>query len=295
MTDQTKNDAVVLRALHPRILLAFDFDETLAPNTTDALLSHLGQDPDEFRATRVQPRVDDGWEQRLAEAAALVSLSHDLDHPITDATFAAVAAELELYPGVVEMFARLRDAAGRANDVEVEFHLITAGFVHIPSHTSIAEEFTSILGGAWAFDDTDGGIVTPKGTLGHYEKVRHLLALAKGLDGISSDTDRDVDVEVPEQDWHVPFEQMIFVGDGDSDLPAFDLMKSRGGTAIAVHQRGALDWESRGDMRDGRQVASLAESDFDPEGPLMLALCLAVERAALWIEMLRTAPRDHGD
>ena len=292
MTDDEKPDGAVLRAHHQRVVYAYDFDETLAPNTTDTLLDHLGIEPDEFRRERVRPLVEDGWEERLAEARALVELSRTRDEPITIDTFAAVAAELELYPGVEESFDRLTNAVTEIEpDLTVEFHLITAGFVHVPAATTIADRFTSIIGGHWAFDD-DGAIVQPKNTVGHYAKVRHLLALAKGLDSIRSDRDHDVDREIPEDEWHVPFEQIVFVGDGDSDLPAFDLMQSRSGTAIAVYQASAAeDWESRSDMRDGRQVACLAESDFTSDSALMVALRAAGQRAALWARMVRAAKR----
>lgn len=289
-----KADEQVLQALHPRVAVAFDFDETLAPSTTDALLEHLGEDPERFTAEHVQPLTDDGWETRLAQAHALRALSQrHPDGPITSETFAAVADGLELYPGVVDLFDRLRAAVDETEaDVEVEFFLITAGFVDVPSHTAIADEFTRIIGGHWALDD-DGGILIPKSTIGHYDKVRHLLAIAKGLDSVEADRDTDPDVTIPDHDWHVPFAQMVFVGDGDSDLPAFDLMESRGGVGVAVRQAGSdADWESREDMRDGREVAALATSDYREGSPALRVLEAAVRRAALRVQMLRAGRSD---
>lgn len=291
-TETNERTDTVLRALHPRVAFVFDFDETLAPSTTDALLEHLDIDPDEFRTDRVEPLVSDGWQVRLAEAQALVDLSRGDHGPITEKTFDEVAQELDLYPGVNEMFDVITDAVHDIEpDVEVEFHLVTAGFVHIPQATPIADRFTQILGAHWAFD-ADGAIAAPKNTLGHYEKVRHLLALAKGLDSIASNQSDDVNAEIDPADWHVPFEQIVFVGDGDSDMPAFDLMESRGGVAIAVRQAANRDsWESRDAMRDGRRVAALMESDFRNDSPLMTALCASGQRAALWIRTLRAGRR----
>lgn len=285
-----KPDGAVLRALHRRVAFVFDFDETLAPNTTNALLRTIGLDPEEFRAARIEPLLAENWEERLAEAHALVQYSRSAEEPITRSLFEAVGKELDLYPGVTEMFDSVTEAVHQIEpDVDVEFHLITAGFVNVPSATPIADRFASIIGGHWAFDSEDA-IVAPKNTVGHYAKVRHLLALAKGLNTIRSDDDHDVDRYVPESDWHVPFEQIVFVGDGDSDLPAFDLLESRSGTAIAVFQAGsAEDWESRTDMRDGRQVACLAQSDFSDGSPLMAALTAAGQRAALWTRILGAA------
>ncbi len=278
----------VFRAIHPRVAVVFDFDETLAPRTTDVLLEHLGVDPDEFEEEVVRPRVDDGWEERLAEAQGLVELSES-GRPITAETFAEVAQALELYPGVEDMFDAVTDAVHEIeDDLDVEFHVITAGFVEVPEATGIADRFDSIIGGRWAFDDR-GCILTPKSTVGHYDKVRHLLALAKGLPSIQSDRADDVNADIDETEWHVSFEQMVFVGDGDSDMPSFDLMESRGGVAIAVRQaEEESSWESRDSMRDGRQVVSLVESDFSEGSPLLTALCASAQRAALWVRALRT-------
>ncbi len=289
MSGDEKPDELVLRALHPRIALVFDFDETLAPNTTNALIRHLGLEPEEWRETHVAPRVEDGWETRLAEAAGLIELSAGDNGPITAETFEAVAAELELYPGVTELFDHVTDAvAATEPDIDIEFHVLTAGFVNIPSATSIADRFTSIIGGHWAFD-ADGGLAFPKSTVGHYAKVRHLLALAKGIDSVDAERANDVLRYIPEDEWHCPFEQMVFVGDGDSDLPAFDLMHGRAGTAIGVRQATRDEsWESREYMRDGQQVAALAETDFRPGSPLLSVICGSAKRAALWIQVLRT-------
>lgn len=282
----------IVRAEHRRVLFAFDFDETFAPNTTDALLRSLDVDPERFRAEKIEPLVDDGWDERLAEATALVDLSASLAEPITEATFARVAAELELYPGVTDLFDRLRDeVASVADDIDVEFHLITAGFVHVPEATVIAGEFASIRGGHWHFDHETGGITTPMNTLGHDAKVRHLQALAKGLDDVRSTAPTDVDADIPERDWHAPFEQIVFVGDGDSDLPCFGFLARHAGTAIAVRQRPFDDWESRPGMRRGRRVATLVASDYRPDSPLSRALSLAARRAAMWVELVATADR----
>ena len=287
MNDANMSD--IVRARHPRIAFVFDFDETLAPNTTNALLTHLGEDPAEFRSNKVQPLVEDGWEQRLAEARALYLLSSDPDGPgpITRETFTEVAGKLELYPGVEELFERLRDSVSEVDDqLDVEFYLITAGFVHVPEATSIADRFKQIIGGHWAFDD-GGAIIMPKSTVGHYDKVRHIMALAKGLDSIASDQAHDVDRHYPEDEWYIPIEQIVFVGDGDSDLPAFDYMQSNSGTAIAVHQAETVEnWESRGDMRRGRQVVAVARSNFEDGSPLLSALQDAGRRAALWTRIL---------
>lgn len=286
-----RDEGRVVRSVHPRVVYVFDFDMTLAPRTTDELLRHLGVDPEEFSRRWVEPRTAGGWEERLAEAQALVELSQSERGPITAETFLQVAEKLELYPGVPTMFDRLIEAVREVDPaLEVEFHLLTAGFIEIPSATAVAERFNSIVGGAWSFGDDDA-IAWPKRTVGHYDKVRHLLALAKGLGSVAADRPDDIDRDIPEGEWHVPFEQMIYVGDGDSDLPAFDFMESHAATAVGVHRAGsAEEWSARDNMRDGREVATVLEADYEPGSRLATALETAGRRAALWTSLLRTYP-----
>lgn len=291
-TTSTRPDRDVLRALHRRVVLVFDFDETLASRTTDALVEHLGLDVDEF-SREVQAMVDDGWEKRFAEAHRLAHISDSDRGPITADTFRAVAEKLPLYDGVTEMFDRVRAAVHDvADDIDVEFHLVTAGFAEVPQATTIADRFDSIIGGHWHFDE-HGAIVTPKSTVGHYDKVRYLKAIAKGIDSVHAGRALDIDADVDETEWHVPYEQMIFVADGDSDLPSFDFMESNAGTAIAVRQtRDPAAWENRGAMREGRRVLTLLPSNYEEGSPLLRALCAAARRAALWITILETAERE---
>ncbi len=291
-TGGTLRGRQVLRPVHRRVAFVFDFDRTLADRTTDSLLRHVGIEPDDFARGHVTPRVEEGWSERLAEARGLVELSRSEAGPITRDTFGEVAGKLQLYPGVPEVFDRLRNAVASVEpSLDVEFHLLTAGFVEVPSATAVADEFTSMVGCRWAFDE-DGMIAWPATNVGHYEKVRHLLVLAKGLDSVAADRPWDVDRHIPEDEWHVPFEQVVYVGDGDSDLPVYDFMESHAGVAIGVHTGPSpSSWDALPNMHQGRRIAALHEANYEAGTPLMRALELAAERAANRVQLLLTTPR----
>jgi trehalose-6-phosphatase len=84
--------------------------------------------------------------------------------------------------------------------------------------------------------------------------------------------------EVPENEWHVPLSQVIYVGDGASDMPAFALMNERRGLGIGVYKaESPQDWASRDEMYARRRVQNLAYADYTDGSELMKSLTLAVE------------------
>jgi hypothetical protein len=275
--------------LHNRIALLFDFDATLAPDSLDGLLEALGHDPRAFRRERIEPLQREGWEVHFAQFWALIRESHQSRRPITRDFLEHVGASLEPFEGVPDMFGTLRDCARRiVPDVEIEFYIVSAGFADIHRATSIAPEFTHLYGSEFAFDG-EGRIEFPKRILTFHEKEEYVLMIAKGLDEEGPSGPDDVYREVPEEEMHVPLEQMIYVGDGASDMPVFHLMNREGGTAIGVLKpnTSARAWEGQKQMRPDRRVLNLAEADFREGSELMRTLSAAVEMTCKRIEILR--------
>ena len=109
-----------------RIAIAFDYDDTLAPNGLVTLLDSLGVSREEFERKYTRPLEDDGWDSTLARFYGLIQLSHDLGEgrAITRDHLKQVGRETEFFDGVPEMFDQLREAARRTapDGVEVEFY-----------------------------------------------------------------------------------------------------------------------------------------------------------------------------
>ena len=271
-----------------RIALAFDFDETLAPSTYPRLLEHCGFDPGPFVEERVTPLVrDHQWETPLARTHALLGALREQDRHLTHDDLREVGRSFPLYDGVPELFERVRTRARAiVEDVEVEFYLITAGYAEIPEHTSIAGEFDAIYGGALHFDDA-GRVVTPKRVLTDAQKPRYLLQIAKGLE-LGGANPVDAFRPVPKDEWRVPVEQMIFLGDGSSDLPAFEFMYERGGMALALRrEEGGDGWQHLDESFGDRRVENIAPSTYAEGGELLRSVMLAVDSIASRIALRR--------
>lgn len=262
-----------------RIALVFDFDGTLAPDATDQLLKLAEVDPQRFKKEYEQPLEKQGWESLLARMYSLMQLAKNNEQvDMSREGFKALAKKLRLYEGVEEMFGKVRNwATAVVPGVEVEFYLLSSGFVDIYRHTSIAKEFNAMWGSEFAFDE-EGKAFFVKGVITHPEKQRYLLQLAKGLGVDGANGPSNVYQPVPEEEWHIPLDQLIYLGDGLSDMPAFSLMNKDGGIALGVVDAEKIkDWKGYKQERRGRYVQNLVAADYSAKSELMQSLQLGVE------------------
>lgn len=268
-------------AVHNRIALVFDFDKTLAPDSFAALLKHCGYDPEAFQEKKIAPLLENNWDKKLARFYVLADESRRRDDlSITAETFAEVGRNLELYPEVEEMFDRVVGyAQDIIPDIEVEFYLLTAGMLEIPRATSIADRFRTMWGGELYFDEEDDELTFIKNTVSYPDKIRYILKLCKGMEIDHPKITQDVYREIPSEEWHLPINQLIYVGDGDSDMPVFAYLVEHEGLAIGVFKsEGVSGWEGYEDIHeDQRVVENLAAADYGEDSELMRSIKLSVE------------------
>lgn len=288
MADQTPAAAHVTRGFHPRLALVFDFDLTLSDGTVDALLAELGvEDDDRWRREELKPMLDDGWDETLARAHLLARTAEGAGRALTRELVEQVGRGLEPYPGLAERLPALRRLGHEASGgcCEVELTIVSSGFVDLMTCSPVAELFDNIWGSSLHWGD-DGELLGVKRTITHSEKARYLRALAKGLDIAGANEPADVEMHKAPEDWHVPFSQMVYVGDGASDIAAFELVERGGGVAIAINQSdSAGGWKAAEHMFDEARVENLAAPDYRDGTELSRSLELATEivakRAAL--------------
>ena len=265
-----------------RLAVVFDFDETLIPDDSfQVLLASLGFEPDIFIQEQMQPLLENGWEKYLARAYCLIkeSKQRKKEDKITREWLANLGKKLRLIDGVPEMFDRLRDCADKANpEVELEFYLISGGFVEMARHTPIAHNFKRMWGCEFEFG-VDGEIEFIKKQMTHTEKTRYLFYLSQGLD---RDNEKDLVYNYPDiatKKLHVPLSQTIYVGDGSSDIPCFDVMNEYHGIAIGIYKedKNADNWEHKDEITTSQKVSNLTPADYSENSELMRSLLLSVE------------------
>jgi len=263
------------------IAIVFDFDDTLAPDSTSSFLDTRGIDVPHFWQHKVLPRIKDGWDPVPAYLYEMIVLS-DIGPPIRRDDFLRWGKRIKPFTGATRIFERVRRHAQSINErVAIEFYLISSGIGDILRHTRLARHFNDI----WACDfhyDEKGDIVYPKNIVSFTDKTRFLFQIAKGITGPEYRSEPfAVNRKLGQQQLRVPFDQMIVVGDGLTDIPCFSLIRRNGGYAIGVFDRAnKAKWGRAWGFIEDDRVSNLVPADFSKNSALSLSLMMAVENLA---------------
>jgi len=280
------------KPLSNRIAVVFDFDETLIRDDSfKILLRDCQLDVEAFERDRVTPLVEQGWHKYLARTYCLVQESRRREgkDKITYERLANLGQKLHLIEGVSSMFECLRKRAVEiVPQVEVEFYLISGGFVDIARNTSIAKHFTQIWGCELAYDE-NGEIQFLKQLMSHTEKTHFLYYLSIGIE---RENEQDLMYnyrDVPIKELYVPLNQVIYVGDGTSDIPCFTVINQYGGIALGIFQDNltAQKWEHRKKVTNSQQLTNLVPASYNLDSELMRSLILGIESISKQIALLQ--------
>ncbi|MHA3902853.1 HAD family hydrolase [Castellaniella sp. WN] len=266
------------------IALVFDFDDTLAPDSTSGFLQEIGVDVPAFWHEQVDPLLNrEDWDPVPAYLYRMLELSRSGHYgPITRDRLRDWGRRLPLHEGVATLFERLRERLRHAHPtVHLEFYLISSGIGDVLRETPIAGWFSDIWASEFHYD-ADDAIAFPRRVVSFTDKTRYLFHIQKGIIGPESrNKPFEVNRKVAADKLRVPFEQMVFVGDGYTDIPCFSLVRRSGGVAFGVWDPRHKEKRSRawGFIEDGR-VSNLNQARFGEDAELYQWLEAAVESLA---------------
>ena len=269
--------------MQERIAVVFDFDDTLGPDSTTGFLKHAGLKDIEGFWKEVGTMMADDWDPVPAYLNHMIEASHDgRIKPITQQALMDWGNSLPLFDGVVDVFAHLRKVVKDANPrVTLEFYLISSGIGDVLRNMPIADEFTDIWASEFHYD-ADGNAVTPRRIISFTDKTRYIFQIQKGIIGNESrGKPFAVNKRVPANQVRIPLNQMMFVGDGYTDIPCFSLIKQNGGIPIAVYDHDHTEkWGNAFQfVADGR-VSNLHSANYRQGSDLVNFLTMAVRSLA---------------
>ena len=218
----------------PIVAFLYDFDKTLC--TTDmqdyAFIPSLGMTPAEFWAEANGFGHRNRMDGILAYMYTMIREAERRDRPFTRADLVEKGRSIVLFPGVEDWFRRINDFGARQG-VQVEHYIISSGLREIIEGSSISGEFKEIYASEFYYDE-NGVPVWPRLAGSFTAKTQFVYRINKGVLDVSND--RDLNASMPDDSKRVPFPNMIYMGDGLSDVPCMKMMRAYGGQAIAVYQ-----------------------------------------------------------
>ena len=169
----------------------------------------------------------------LAYMYAMVRMSEQRGKPLRRSELVEMGRSVEFFDGVEDWFERI-NAFGSECGVVVEHYIISSGMKEIIEGTSIKDCFTSIFACEFLYDE-NGAPVWPKTDVNYTNKTQFVYRINKGV--LDVENDLDLNRSMPDDSKRVPFCNMIYIGDGLSDVPCMKMMKAYGGYSIAVYQK----------------------------------------------------------
>jgi len=259
------------------IAIVFDFDDTLTPDSTSCFLESIGINPKQFWTRKATRLVNDGWDPVPAYLYLLLETSKTT--PISQSTLIAFANKITFYNGVTRIFAKLKTHAKKINSkINIEFYIVSSGIGEIVRNTAISKHFTNIWSCEFAYDKS-GQIKFPKNIISLTDKTRYLFHIAKGLVGPEyKGKPFAVNTRIKDEDLHVPFHQMIYIGDGYTDVPCFSMLKKAGGISIGVYdKKNRVKYGKAWGLVTERRVKNLVPADYRKDSALEDTLIMSVE------------------
>lgn len=226
------------------IAVVFDFDDTLAPDTTTMLLREHGIDTDHFWKEDVRVLVDQGYDQAVAWLTLVSEYARDGGplEGLSNEVLAGFGRRVDetFYPGLAAMLDDLQSLASATRDVHVEFYIISGGLKELLEGSQLVRErFAGVYASQLGEDPSTGRLTRLKRVVTFTEKTRYLFEINKGIEPAESLANPYlVNQEVRREDRRVPFENIVYVGDGLTDIPCFSLLKASGGTPFGVFDPG---------------------------------------------------------
>ena len=245
----------------PIVAFLYDFDKTLC--TTDmqdySFIPSLGMTPKEFWAEANGFGRANHVDGILAYMYTMLREAEKRQRPFTREDLVEKGRGIVLFPGVEDWFRRI-NAFGESQGVQVEHYIISSGLREIIEGSSISGEFREIYASEFYYDET-GRPVWPKLAVNFTAKTQFVYRINKGVLDVSDD--KTLNDSMPDDSKRVPFTNMVYMGDGLSDVPCMKMMRAYGGQAIAVYQasnrvgvedllaKGRVDFIFPADYREG--------------------------------------------
>ncbi len=262
----------------PVIAMCYDFDKTLSPDDMQAqgFIQSVGYDVGDFWTESNSLAANNDMDQNLAYMFKMTKESEG-NIILKEKALNDYGAKIRLFPGVETWFDRIRKY-GAKKGVIIEHYIISSGLKEMIEGTSIAKSgaFEKIYASSFFYNER-GVAVWPAQVVNFTNKTQFLFRIEKGVLDIN---DPGVNEHFEPEDIRVPFRNMIYIGDSDTDIPCMRLVNSLGGYSIGVYNAETSDKTKVFKMIKDNRIKYFAPTDYSEGSELDSIVKAVIDRTA---------------
>lgn len=271
--------------------LIYDFDGTLSPQPMQdyTVLRKIGIKPTDFWAEVNRQSKDLGEESMLTYMRLLCEMANQKEVHIGRDEFGQLGKNVKYFPGVETWFERINQfvAEEGAGRIKIRHYIISAGLREILEGVSIRKHFHNIFASEYHYNHVKAATF-PKLLITDTSKTQFLFRINKGMEDITESINSHMSTE----DRPIPFENMIYIGDGETDVPSMTVTRQNGGNAIAVFKpgttaKGKRTQEIGKTLLEAGRVNFIAPADYSRDSVLERRVKLLLRSVVARVEYHR--------
>lgn len=260
----------------PILAICYDFDKTLSPDDMQAqgYIQSIDYEVAEFLEESNELARKNDMDQNLAYMYMMATNARG-KLLFTKDTLREQGSKVKLFPGVNTWFNRINNY-GKSKGVVVEHYIISSGLKEMIEGTEVADEFKKIYASSFYFDK-DGVAVWPAQVVNYTNKTQFLFRIEKGILDIN---DQAVNSYFQPNQYRVPFRNMVYIGDSDTDIPCMKLVNTNGGHSIGVYNSKTKDKSKVFRMLEENRIKYYEPADYKKDSKLENLIKMIIDRTA---------------
>ena len=267
------------------LAIAYDFDGTLAPGNMPehSFIPALGLTSKKFWEEVKKLAQNNDMDEILAYMHLLIKKAQSKDLNITRQAIVGHGKGLVFFDGVEDYFDRITNY-GRERHIKIEHYIISSGLKEVIEGTKIGKKFKHIFASSFLYD-ANGVAIGPAVAVNYTTKTQFLFRINKGI--FNCWDNQTINRFAPTEERPVPFKNMVYLGDGETDVPAMKMISYQGGDAIAVYDKKKRATKKR---RPAKEIAEeliqhgranyAVPADYAENSPLDQLIKAIIDRAA---------------
>ena len=257
--------------------ILYDFDKTLC--TTDmqeySFIKNLGMTSNEFWGAAADITAKHEVEKILAYMFVMIKKCKEKGIPLTEEYLNKCGENVVLFKGVETWFDRINEY-GESLGVKIEHYIISSGTYEIIQGTPIAKYFKRIYACKYMYDE-NGEALWPALAINYTLKTQYIYRISKGILDVTDDY--NLNRLQDESLRRIAYRNMIYIGDGMTDIPCMKMLKSKGGKSIALYQSGRS--ETVKPLVEDDRINYVCVADYSPNSSLENIVKLMIENMAV--------------